>query len=126
MAITTNDVKLLKSQRLADEDDGGGRATGQVVADAEINNLFPNTRRLVPGATRPNTTFSSSPLSVEFRGDQAHPASLGMLATRYFSDIKLKSAACTFVAACAFLYRKSDKVHVFPVTREEPRLHPPV
>lgn len=46
MAITTNDVKLLKSQRLTDEDDGGGRATGQAVADAEINNLFPDISRL--------------------------------------------------------------------------------
>lgn len=46
MAITTNDVKLLKSQRLTDEADGGGRATGQAVADAEINNLFPDISRL--------------------------------------------------------------------------------
>lgn len=46
MTITTDDVKLLKSQRLTDEDDGGGRATGNAVADGELNNLFPDISRL--------------------------------------------------------------------------------
>lgn len=46
MAILATDVKLLKSQRLTDEEDGGGRATGQAVADDEINNLFPDISRL--------------------------------------------------------------------------------
>jgi len=46
MAISINDIKLLKSQRLTDEDDGGGRATGQAVVDSEVNNLFPDISRL--------------------------------------------------------------------------------
>jgi hypothetical protein len=46
MTINVDDVKLLKSQRLTDEDDGGGRATGQAVADEEMNNLFPDISRL--------------------------------------------------------------------------------
>lgn len=46
MAITKNDVKLLKSERLLDEDDGGGRATGEAIVDNELNNLFPNISRL--------------------------------------------------------------------------------
>lgn len=46
MTISVADVKLFKSQRLTDEEDGGGRATGQVVVDAEINNLFPDISRL--------------------------------------------------------------------------------
>lgn len=46
MTISVADVKLLKSQRLTDEEDGGGRATGQAVVDAEINNLFPDISRL--------------------------------------------------------------------------------
>ncbi|HBP0761431.1 TPA: hypothetical protein L5Q55_005865, partial [Pseudomonas aeruginosa] len=46
MTITVDDVKLLKSQRLTDEDDGGGRATGQAVVDREIHNLFPDISRL--------------------------------------------------------------------------------
>ena len=33
MTITVNDVKLLKSQRLPDEADGGGRATGEAIVD---------------------------------------------------------------------------------------------
>jgi len=46
MAISKSDIKLLKSQRLTDESDGGGRATGQAVVDAEVNNLFPDNSRL--------------------------------------------------------------------------------
>jgi hypothetical protein len=46
VAIQQTDVKLLKSQRLTDEDDGGGRATGTAVVDGEVNNLFPDISRL--------------------------------------------------------------------------------
>ena len=46
MTITVDDVKILKSQRLTDEDDGGGRATGDAVVDGEMNNLFPDISRL--------------------------------------------------------------------------------
>jgi hypothetical protein len=46
MAISNDNIKLLKSQRLTDEDDGGGRATGAAVVDSEINNLFPDISRL--------------------------------------------------------------------------------
>lgn len=46
MAIQQSDVKLLKSQRLSDTPDGGGRATGTPVIDGEVNNLFPDISRL--------------------------------------------------------------------------------
>ncbi|WP_169406512.1 hypothetical protein [Pseudomonas sp. gcc21] len=46
MTINVEDVKLLKSQRLTDEEDGGGRATGDAVTDGEVNNLFPDISRL--------------------------------------------------------------------------------
>ncbi|WP_416311172.1 hypothetical protein [Pseudomonas sp. W03] len=46
MTISVNDIKLLKSQRLTDETDGGGRATGQAVVDSEVNNVFPDISRL--------------------------------------------------------------------------------
>lgn len=46
MTINVDDVKILKSQRLTDEEDGGGRATGEAVADGEMNNLFPDISRL--------------------------------------------------------------------------------
>ncbi|WP_160286547.1 hypothetical protein [Pseudomonas knackmussii] len=46
MAISNSDIKLLKSQRLTDESDGGGRATGTAVVDSEVNNLFPDISRL--------------------------------------------------------------------------------
>ena len=40
MAITNDDVKLFESQRLSDEEDGGGRVTGREVIDGNVNNLF--------------------------------------------------------------------------------------
>lgn len=46
MTINVDDVKLLKSQRLTDAHDGGGRATGEAVVDGEMNNLFPDISRL--------------------------------------------------------------------------------
>ncbi|MEZ2746303.1 hypothetical protein ACBQ16_13995 [Halopseudomonas bauzanensis] len=46
MTINVDDVKILKSQRLTDEEDGGGRATGEAVTDGEMNNLFPDISRL--------------------------------------------------------------------------------
>lgn len=46
MSIAVNDVKLLKSQRLTDENDGGGRATGEAVTNGQVNNLFPDISRL--------------------------------------------------------------------------------
>jgi hypothetical protein len=46
MSILSTDVKLFESQRLIDEDDGGGRATGNVIVDGDLNNLFPDISRL--------------------------------------------------------------------------------
>src|SRR5210317_1760205 len=46
MSILPTDVKLYESQRLIDEDDGGGRATGNVIVDGDLNNLFPDISRL--------------------------------------------------------------------------------
>ena len=46
MAITATDVKLYESERLTDTDDGGGRATGNVITDGDVNNLFPDISRL--------------------------------------------------------------------------------
>lgn len=46
MTINVNDVKLLASQRLTDENDGGGRATSNVIVDGQVNNLFPDISRM--------------------------------------------------------------------------------
>lgn len=40
MPITDADIRLLKSERLTDADDGGGRITGNEVVDGQSNNLF--------------------------------------------------------------------------------------
>ena len=46
MAIHNNIVKLFQSQRLTDEEDGGGRAMGNEVIDDIVNNLFPDIARI--------------------------------------------------------------------------------
>ena len=46
MAITNDDVKLFDSQRLSDEEDGEGRATGRKVIDGNVNNLFQDISRI--------------------------------------------------------------------------------
>lgn len=42
MTILETDIKLLESQRLDDSDEGGGRATGNIIVDGAENNLFPD------------------------------------------------------------------------------------
>lgn len=46
MPITTQDVKLFKSERIDDTPEGGGRMTGMEVIDNQLNNLFDDTSRL--------------------------------------------------------------------------------
>ena len=46
MAITNDDVKLFVSQRLSDEEDGGGQVTGKEVIDGNVNNLFQDISRI--------------------------------------------------------------------------------
>ncbi|MFK0569958.1 hypothetical protein [Endozoicomonas sp.] len=46
MAITNTDVKLYESQRLTDEEDGGGRVTGSEIVDGNVNNLFQDISRI--------------------------------------------------------------------------------
>lgn len=40
MTISETDLKLLKSERMTDFEDGGGKMTSNVVVDGEVNNLF--------------------------------------------------------------------------------------
>ncbi len=46
MTITTQDIKIFKSEVIADTADGGGRMTGNEVVDGELNNLFDDSSRL--------------------------------------------------------------------------------
>lgn len=46
MPITPDAVKLLESERLTDEPDGGGRATNREIESGLVNNLFPDISRL--------------------------------------------------------------------------------
>ncbi len=52
MTINKDDIKVYVSQRLTDEDNGGGRATGNLVVDGEVNNLFRDIRRWTVSASR--------------------------------------------------------------------------
>lgn len=42
MTITTQDIKILKSEVMSDNPDGGGQATAIEVVDGQSNNLFPD------------------------------------------------------------------------------------
>lgn len=46
MAIYETDIKILKSERMTDTDDGGGRMTSQEVVDGVSNNIFPDISEL--------------------------------------------------------------------------------
>jgi hypothetical protein len=46
MPILEGDLKFLKSERLNDASDGGGRMTGVAVIDGQSNNLFPDVSEL--------------------------------------------------------------------------------
>ena len=67
MSISINEIQLLESDRLTDDDDGGGRLTGNVIESGEANNLFPDIssldrvygrvslRKAYPAVRSPNT-----------------------------------------------------------------------
>ncbi len=46
MAILASDIKLLKSERMRDTADGGGRQTGNEIVSGAIGNIFPKISRL--------------------------------------------------------------------------------
>lgn len=46
MTITSNDIKLRESERMADTSDGGGRRTLNAIADGVAGNIFPKVSRL--------------------------------------------------------------------------------
>ncbi len=46
MAINKENIKLFASQRLTDEDNGGGRATVDMVVDGQVNNLYRDISRI--------------------------------------------------------------------------------
>ena len=46
MTILASEVQILKSERLTDFEDGGGKMTGFEVVDGAVNNLFPDISRL--------------------------------------------------------------------------------
>lgn len=46
MTITLADLKWKKSERLTDNEDGGGRMTGTAIVDGVVGNLFPNISRI--------------------------------------------------------------------------------
>lgn len=46
MAITSNDIKLMQSERLTEDSNGGGQMTGLPVIDGDINNLFEDISRV--------------------------------------------------------------------------------
>ena len=46
MPIETKDLVLYESERLTDNDDGGGKYNGQIIIDGQSNNLFDDVSEL--------------------------------------------------------------------------------
>jgi len=46
MSLSASDIKLFRSERLTDTEDGGGRATGTEVQPGQVNNVFEDISRL--------------------------------------------------------------------------------
>ena len=46
MAINNTDVQLFESQRLSDEEDGGGRVTGREIIDGNVKSFFRDISRI--------------------------------------------------------------------------------
>ena len=46
MSILETDIKLMASERMYDEEDGGGRMTGNEIVDGASNNMFPDVSQL--------------------------------------------------------------------------------
>ena len=40
MAINQEDLKIFRSERMTDEDDGGGQMTNEEINPGEVNNLW--------------------------------------------------------------------------------------
>lgn len=46
MSITAADIVIYESERMTDEDNGGGKPTGNILPDNTVNALFPKTSRM--------------------------------------------------------------------------------
>ncbi|MGE4417779.1 MAG: hypothetical protein AB7D26_11115, partial [Marinobacterium sp.] len=46
MTILSTDIKLMASERLTDNEDGGGHMSAVEIQDGVVNNLFPDISRL--------------------------------------------------------------------------------
>lgn len=54
MSITASDIVIYESERMTDEDNGGGRVTGNLVPDNTVNALFGKTSRMDRTSGRSN------------------------------------------------------------------------
>jgi hypothetical protein len=93
MSITESNIKLLQSERMHDNADGGGFMTGNVVADGVENNLFPDIaetdrvfgrvqiRKIYPAITSPDAdTYMGANIMVD--EPAADPAVSALIVTK--------------------------------------------
>ena len=108
MAILYDDIKLMKSQRLDDSNEGGGMMTGLEVVDGEMNNLFPDISRL-------DRTYGR----VQLR--KAFPAVMTDNRNTYYGShiIFTKPAEDKNVACCMFTTKSSLDMRKDAVERVE-------
>jgi len=105
MAIFYEDIKLMKSERLDDTPEGGGRMTGEEVIDGEMNNLFPDVSRLdrVYGRVNLRKAF---PAVMSLNADPYYGSHL--VITRPPVDRKIK---CTMFTRHDSLDRRAEAVN---------------
>ena len=68
MVVNKENIKLSESQNLTDEGDDGGRASGNMPTDGQVNNLF----REFPGSNRQSVTCWLDRSGWFFRKEMGH------------------------------------------------------
>ena len=105
MAITQDHIQILKSERLTDTPDGGGRITGNPVADGVPNDVFPNIgdidratgrirlRKLYGGVKSPNTDLAVNGNVMVARPPSQPGLHTTLFATNDWSDERAAAAS---------------------------------
>lgn len=103
MTILSTDIRLLESERMTDNTDGGGRRTSRVIPDGVAGNVFPkvsrvdsvygrvNLRKIYPHINTPNLdVYAGAHFIITDAPDNAR---IGVLAFSTGSDFDLRNAA---------------------------------
>jgi hypothetical protein len=100
MTISATDIKLRQSQRLTDNDDGGGRMVATQIVDGQMNNLFPDIgdeerttgrttlRKMFVHVDTPTVDVLKDAIGVIVNPPTDSQVSMAMFATGSYSDVR--------------------------------------